>query len=255
MWYRSLVGPGGGEEAQQQREEGGQDLSEGAGGVGHHDLPHMEGGLADHQLGVRAPHVESGEHAVTPLSSQSTDDRLVGGEQVKDFGVADDGANEAQRLLSGLLHLHVGVGQHFGLFLQSHQQRGEDQLHPVGTQFFLSWMPSVSVLMMSCCLRARMPRPFTSPASPYAAPFLSAYLSLSRSSCRRFLTIPAASSLMAGTKGGRQPATDSCTWGGGGEEREDEEWQERERGEEREDEEWSEREEENRERRRRRERG
>ncbi|KAF3850543.1 hypothetical protein F7725_012315 [Dissostichus mawsoni] len=163
-------------------------------------------------------------------------------------------------MLSGLLHLHVGVGQHFGLFLQSHQQRGEDQLHPVGTQvphhcfstqqvrqdvddvrleqlpqhvaqhlkanrepFFLSWMPSVSVLMMSCCLRARMPRPFTSPASPYAAPFLSAYLSLSRSSCRRFLTIPAASSLMAGTKGGRQPATDSCTWGGGGEEREDEE--------------------------------
>ena len=81
MWYRSLVGPGGGEEAQQQREEGGQDLSEGAGGVGHHDLPHMEGGLADHQLGVRAPHVESGEHAVTPLSSQSTDDRLGGGEE------------------------------------------------------------------------------------------------------------------------------------------------------------------------------
>ncbi|KAF3850544.1 hypothetical protein F7725_012316 [Dissostichus mawsoni] len=77
----------GGEEAQQQREEGGQDLSEGAGGVGHHDLPHMEGGLADHQLGVRAPHVESGEHAVTPLSSQSTDDRLGGGEQVK----GDDG--------------------------------------------------------------------------------------------------------------------------------------------------------------------
>ncbi|TNN77639.1 hypothetical protein EYF80_012229 [Liparis tanakae] len=133
-----------------------------------------------------------------------------------DLGVADDRADEAEGLLAGLLHLHMG----------GHQKRGKDQLHSVGAQvphhslctvicslfkFFLSWMPSVSVAMISCCLSARIPRPLTRPASPYAAPFLSAYLSLSSSSCSRFLTIPAESSLMAGTKGGKQLATDSWT--------------------------------------------
>lgn len=32
----------------------------------------------------------------------------------QDFGVADDGADLAESLLAGLLHLHMGVGQHLG---------------------------------------------------------------------------------------------------------------------------------------------
>lgn len=33
-------------------------------------------------------------------------------------------------------------------------------------KFFLSWMASVSVVMISCCLRDRIPSPLTSPAKP-----------------------------------------------------------------------------------------
>lgn len=79
-------------------------------------------------------------------------------------------------------------------------------------KFFLSWIASVSVTIISCCFRARIPNPFTSPARPYAAPFRSAYLSDSSNSCSNFWTMPAASSLMAGTSGGRQLATDSWTY-------------------------------------------
>jgi len=39
--------------------------------------------------------------------------------------------------------------------------------------FFLSWMASVSVSMMPSCFSDRMPRPFTRPAMPCAAPLRS----------------------------------------------------------------------------------
>ena len=76
--YRSLVGAGGGQETQQEREEGWEDLSKSSGGVGHHDLPHVEGSLSNHKLGVWTTHVEAGEDAVTPISAKSTDDGLWG---------------------------------------------------------------------------------------------------------------------------------------------------------------------------------
>lgn len=57
--YRSLVGAGGGQEAQQQGEKGGQDLTQRPGRVRHHDLPHVEGRLPHHQLRVGAAHVEA----------------------------------------------------------------------------------------------------------------------------------------------------------------------------------------------------
>lgn len=50
--YRSLVGAGRSQKAQQQSEEGWEDLSKSPGSVGDHDLPHVEGSLSDHQLSV-----------------------------------------------------------------------------------------------------------------------------------------------------------------------------------------------------------
>lgn len=77
--YRSLVRTGGGQEAQQQSEERWKDLTKSSGGVGHHDLPHVQGGLSDHQLGVGAAHVEAGEDTVTALRTESSDDSLERG--------------------------------------------------------------------------------------------------------------------------------------------------------------------------------
>lgn len=57
--YRSLVRAGRSQEAQQEAEEGREDLPQCSGGVGYDNLPHMKGRLADNQLGVGAAHVES----------------------------------------------------------------------------------------------------------------------------------------------------------------------------------------------------
>lgn len=76
QYYRSLVRAGGSQEAQQKSEEGGEDLSQSSGGVGHHNLPHVEGSLSNHQLSVWTAHVEAREDAITPLSAKSSNDSL-----------------------------------------------------------------------------------------------------------------------------------------------------------------------------------
>lgn len=101
--------------------------------------------------------------------------------------------------------------------LMSHAGQPQAQRHSPSRRrkFFLSWMASVSAAIISCCFSDKIPRPFTRPASPYAAPLRSAYLSDSNSCCISFWIIPPASSLMAGTRGGKQLATDSWTYGRG----------------------------------------
>ena len=74
--YRSLIRTRAGQETQQEPKEGGQDLAQGAGGVGDHNLPDVQGGLPHHQLGVRAAHVQPRQYPVPPLYAQGSDDRL-----------------------------------------------------------------------------------------------------------------------------------------------------------------------------------
>lgn len=103
--------------------------------------------------------------------------------------------------------------QLWGPISHTGQHQAQRHLPSRRRKFFLSWMASVSAAIISCCFSERMPRPFTRPASPYAAPLRSAYLSDSSSCCISLWIIPPASSLMAGTRGGKQLATDSWTCG------------------------------------------
>lgn len=74
--YRSLVGAGRGQKAQQQGEKCRQDFSKCTRSVGHHNLPNMQGGLSYYKLCVWPSHIKAREHTVPSLHSQRPNNGL-----------------------------------------------------------------------------------------------------------------------------------------------------------------------------------